>query len=62
MPVSTSTTTSSTRDTTAVIDFLDTLREELLNHYSESIVEMRTQDLGLPRTDQVEIDFGEIEK
>ncbi len=42
-----------------VIDFLDTLRDELLDHYSDSIIDMRTRALAETDTSQAELDFDD---
>lgn len=42
-----------------VIDFLDTLRDELLGHYGDSIIDMRTRAIAENDTSQVELDFDD---
>lgn len=49
----------SAEEADTVIDFLDTLRDALLDHYGESIIEMRTRALDRINTDQAEFDFDD---
>ncbi len=42
-----------------VNDFLDTLRDAFLVHYSESIIEMRTRALRETGRNQTELDFDD---
>lgn len=43
----------------AVIDFLDTLRDELLQHYGEAIIDMRRHALTQCDPNQTELDFDD---
>ncbi len=43
----------------AVIDFLDTLRDELLHHYGDAIIDMRTRELMASDPNQTELDFDD---
>ena len=49
----------SAEEADTVIDFLDTLRDELLEHYGDSIIQMRTHTLAKPDADQAELNFDD---
>ncbi len=46
-------------ETDVVIDFLDTLRDKLLKHYWDAIIDMRTRELTARDPNQTELDLDD---